>query len=182
MALKSLLLTAGFCGNLLWTWNQSLPFRGKSLWLSLLSEVWFMVKKKRKRKKPIKTTGLSARKAASEQIRVAAAAGARWAVQRRALAPVPKTVVSTWRLSEVSGEPGLCWGLCRSTWDATDLWGRRPSRGFLGTVIQIWDKRYCSYSVGVFLGAPQVSPFLTDFCLRIFPHRFHNLTDSSRLL
>lgn len=45
-ALKSSLLTAGFWGNLLWTWNQTLPFRAKSLLLSLLSKASFMVERK----------------------------------------------------------------------------------------------------------------------------------------
>lgn len=174
MALKSLLLTAGFWGNPLWTWNQSLPFRGKPLQLSLLSKVSFMVKN---RKKQVKTTGPAAGKAASKKIPVEAMAEAvrRWVLTH------PRTRNGFYL------KPKQSQGICRckalalpsalqnqGKWDPADLWLKWPqgvSWLWLWFIfVQCW--RYCiSYA-----GAPRVSPFLTDFCLSIFPHPFCNLT------
>lgn len=129
-ALKSSLLTAAFWGNLLWTWNQTLPFRGKSLLLSFaLQSVIYSWKAKS---------------------------------QCSGVEPL---------LSECSAGPGEMLltlgpgGLLRALGSVCD-----------SDLRQFWS--YCSS----FLGALQVSPFLTDFCLRIFPHPFCNLTNCSRAL
>lgn len=118
-ALKPSLLTAGFWGNLLWTWNQTLPFRAKSLLLSLLSKVSFMVERKNPSARGLSLCRTRARR--------------------------------------------CCWPWGQGLWALP--------------MIQIWGSS--GLTVVVFWELFQISPFITDFYLQIFPHPFCNLTNFS---